>query len=190
MRPLGSSRSRRVDVRVIAATNRPLREEASSGSFRDDLYYRLAVFPIALPSLRERREDILPLAEHFLELHGRRERRPGCTLSAAAASLLLAYHWPGNVRELENEMQRALALADAGERITPKLLSDRVAGILEPIDAAAKLGERLHDSMSRIEGWLIRRSLEKHGGRRAETARVLGITREGLYKKMKRLGVE
>ena len=119
-----------------------------------------------------------------------RERRPGCKLSPAAENLLLAHRWPGNVRELENEMQRALALAEPGERITPKLLSDRVAGILEPIEAAARLGETLHETLARIEGWLIRRSLEKHAGRRAETARKLGITREGLYKKMKRLGIQ
>ena len=190
VRPVGGSRSRRVDVRVVAATNRLLAREVEKGSFREDLYYRLAVFPIPLPPLRKRNEDILPLAEHFLGLHGRRERKLGCTLSAAAASLLLSHNWPGNVRELENEMQRALALAEPGERITPKLLSDRVAGILEPIDAAARQGESLHDTLARIEGWLIRRSLEKHAGRRTETARVLGITREGLYKKMKRLGVE
>ena len=87
-------------------------------------------------------------------------------------------------------MQRALALAEAGEMIPPKLLSDRVAGILEPIEAAANLDGTLRESMARIEGWLIRRSLERHNGRRAETARKLGITREGLYKKMKRLNID
>ena len=190
VRPVGSSRSRHVDVRVVAATNRLLRDEASRGFFREDLYYRLAVFPITVPPLRDRREDILPLAEHFLALHGKREGKRGCRLSRPAAHLLLAYDWPGNVRELENEMHRALALAEPNALILPGLLSDWVREIIEPVAQNVRSGETLRENMNRIEAWLIRRSLERHAGRRAATARKLGITREGLYKKMKRLGVE
>ena len=190
IRPVGSSRSRKIDARVIAATNRPLREAVATGRFRDDLYYRLAVFPIPVPPLRERREDVTALAEHFLEHHGRRENVTGCALSKAAAELLLAYDWPGNVRELENEMQRSLALAEPGALITPRLLSERVRQILEPIRENARPGDTLRDNLNRIEAWLIRRSLEQHGGRRTATARKLGVTREGLYKKMKRLRIE
>ena len=190
VRPLGSARSRGVDVRVIAATNRPPREAVAQGVLREDLYYRLAVFPIAVPPLRDRCEDILPLAEHFLGLHGRRDGKLGCRLSRAAVHLLLAYPWPGNVRELENEMQRVLALAEPGELVAPPLLSDRIVSLIEPVRGSTRPGETLRDSMSRIEAWLIRRSLEHHGGRRAATARKLGITREGLYKKMKRFGIE
>ena len=190
VRPVGSTRSRSVDVRVIAATNRSLRNESASGFFREDLYYRLAVFPITVPPLRERCEDILPLAEHFLERHGRREGKHGCRLSRPAAHLLLAYDWPGNVRELENEMQRALALVEPAGLITPKLLSDWVADIALPISQTCRAGDTLRDNMNRIESWLIRRALEQHGNRRTATARKLGITREGLYKKMKRLNVE
>jgi Nif-specific regulatory protein len=190
VRPVGSSRSRPVDVRVIAATNRSLRDEAARGFFREDLYYRLAVFPITVPPLRERREDILPLADHFLALHGRREGKPGCRLSRPAAHLLLAYDWPGNVRELENEMQRALALVEPAGLVTPKLLSDWVANLVEPIRLSCRAGDTLRDNMNRIESWLIRRALEQHGGRRTAAARKLGITREGLYKKMKRLGID
>ncbi len=175
---------------MIAATNRSLRNEAARGFFREDLYYRLAVFPIAVPPLRARREDILPLAEHFLELYGRREDKQDCRLSRPAAHLLLAHDWPGNVRELENEMQRALALADPGGLITPKLLSEAVCDIVDPIQQTCRAGDTLRDNMNRIEAWLIRRALEQHGGRRTATARKLGITREGLYKKMKRLSVE
>jgi len=189
VRPVGSSRSRPVDVRVIAATNRSLRDEAARGFFREDLYYRLAVFPITVPPLRERREDILLLAEHFLERHGAREGKRDCRLSRPAAHLLLAHDWPGNVRELENEMQRALALVEPGGLITPKLLSDAVAHIALPIQQTCRAGDTLRDNMQRIESWLIRRALEQHGGRRTATARKLGITREGLYKKMKRLGI-
>ena len=190
MRPVGGSRPRPVDVRIVAATNRCLRSEAARGFFRQDLYYRLAVFPIAVPPLRERREDILPLAEHFLSLHGHTEGKHGCRLSSASAHPLLAHDWPGNVRELENEMHRALALARPGELITPKFLSDRITDILEPVAANVRTEETLRENLSRIEAWLIRRSLEEHNGRRAATARKLGVTREGLYKKMKRLNIE
>jgi len=190
LRPLGSARTRAIDVRVIAATNRAPREAVEQGALREDLYYRLAVFPIGLPPLRSRCEDIVPLAEHFLALHGLRDDKRECHLSRAAMHLLLAYPWPGNVRELENEMQRVLALAEPGELIAPPLLSDRILSLVEPVRTPARAGETLRDSMDRIEAWLIRRSLEHHGGRRAATARKLGITREGLYKKMKRYGIE
>jgi len=190
VRPVGGSRSRPVDVRVVAASNRCLRSESARGFFRQDLYYRLAVFPITVPPLRERSQDIVSLAEHFLALHGRAEDKRGCHLSHAAAHLLLAHDWPGNVRELENEMHRALALARPGELITPELLSDRITEILEPVTANVRPGETLRDSINRIEAWLIRRSLEQHSGRRAATARKLGVTREGLYKKMKRLSID
>jgi transcriptional regulator with PAS, ATPase and Fis domain len=188
--PVGGSRPRSIDVRVLAATNRALRDESVRGSFREDLYYRLAVFPIAIPPLRERSEDIVPLAEHFLELHGERDNKQSCRLSQSAIHLLLSHRWPGNVRELENEMQRALALAEPGELITPSLLSDRVKEIIEPIRVGAVRGENLREALDRIEAWLIRRCLDFHGGRRAATARKLGVTREGLYKKMKRLGIQ
>ena len=187
--PVGGNRPRPVDVRVIAATNRDLGEETRAGRFREDLFYRLAVFPITLPSLRERPGDILELANHFLHKHGQREQKPGCQLSAAARRLLLSHAWPGNVRELENEIQRALALAETGECIGPRLLSPRLTGLMEAIAQAPHAGESLHASLCSIEAWLIRRALDHNGGRRALTARKLGVTREGLYKKMKRLGI-
>ncbi len=190
VRPVGGGTNRPVDARVIAATNRDLRFEVANGHFREDLYYRLAVFPISVPPLCDRPEDILPLAEHFLALHGEREGRPGCRFSREAAHLLLSHSWPGNVRELENEVQRILALAEPGEPIDPGLLSERVARALDPVRAVARQGETLRQTLDRIEAWLIRQALERRGGRRAETARILGVTREGLYKKMKRLGIE
>jgi len=190
VRRLGGTRARRVDVRVIAASNRELLAEAQRGTFRQDLYYRLAVFPIRLPPLRERPSDVLPLARHFLALHGRSEGVADVRLDAEAGRLLQAHSWPGNVRELENEMQRALALAEPGETLGAAHFSDRLSGILEPIEANFRAGETLRETLGRIEAWLIRRALETHGGQRAATARRLGITREGLYKKMKRLNVE
>jgi len=190
VRPVGGTRTRRIDVRVIAATNRNLRFEVSNGHFREDLFYRLAVFPIPVPPLRKRPEDVLPLVEHFLHRHGRRERKPGCRVSREAAHLLLSYSWPGNVRELENEVQRALALSEPGGEITPALLSDSVTRIIEPVAAVMREGESLQETLQRVEAWLLRRALEAQGGHRTRTARRLGITREGLYKKLKRLGIE
>jgi len=181
VRPVGGTRTRRIDVRVIAATNRNLRFEVSNGHFREDLFYRLAVFPIPVPPLRKRPEDVLPLVEHFLHRHGRRERKPGCRVSREAAHLLLSYSWPGNVRELENEVQRALALSEPGGEITPALLSDSVTRIIEPVAAVMREGESLQETLQRVEAWLLRRALEAQGGHRTRTARRLGITREGLY---------
>jgi transcriptional regulator with GAF, ATPase, and Fis domain len=187
LRPVGGTRSRRVDVRVIAASNRDLWRQSLGGSFRADLYYRLAVFPIPVPSLRERRGDVLPLAARFLALHG--DVAAPSSLSADAARLLEAYAWPGNVRELENEIQRALALVPPGAALEAAQFSARLREPLAPVAAELQPGETLRESLDRVEAWLIRRELEAHGGRRAETARRLAITREGLYKKMRRLGI-
>jgi DNA-binding NtrC family response regulator len=187
LRPVGGTRSRRVDVRVIAASNRDLWRQSIAGSFRADLYYRLAVFPIQVPSLRERRGDVLPLASRFLALHG--DRAAPSALSPDAARLLQAYAWPGNVRELENEIQRALALVPPGARLEAGHFSARLREPLAPVAAELRPGETLRESLDRVEAWLIRRELDAHGGRRAETARRLAITREGLYKKMRRLGI-
>jgi transcriptional regulator with GAF, ATPase, and Fis domain len=190
VRPVGGTRAKRIDVRLVAATNRDLRTEVGAGHFREDLYYRLAVFPIDVPPLRERPEDVALLAGHFLALHGRREGKPGCHFTRDAERLLVSYAWPGNVRELENEVQRVLALARPGEQIDLALLSPRLHGVLDAVDASVAPGETLHESLQRVEAWLIRRALERSSGRRSATARGLGITREGLYKKMKRLGIE
>jgi len=189
VRPVGSSRTRRIDVRVIAATNRNLRSEARDARFRPDLYYRLAVFPIHVPALRERPLDILPLAEHFLARYAGRGARPERRLAPESGHLLESYGWPGNVRELENEIQRALAIAEPGSEITPSHFSANLFDLVEPVQSEVQPGESLRETLARVEAWLIRRALETHGGRRSSTARRLGITREGLYKKMKRYGI-
>ncbi len=189
VRPIGSSRTRRVDVRVIAATNRNLRREASDARFRPDLYYRLAVFPIHVPPLRERPTDILPLADHFLSRYAKRDGRPEALLSSDSRHLLQSYGWPGNVRELENEIQRALAVSGSDAELTPAQFSTRLFELLEPVHAVVQPGDSLRETLARVEAWLIRHALESNSGRRATTARGLGITREGLYKKMKRYGI-
>jgi transcriptional regulator with PAS, ATPase and Fis domain len=190
IRPVGGTRQIKIQCRIVAATNRILAEEVAAGHFREDLFYRLNVFPIRIPSLRARRADILPLAHYFLALHGPREGKHDCHLSLAAGQLLEGYGWPGNVRELENEMLRALMLSSAGQLITPKVLSPKIIEILEPIAHGSRPDETLREALDRVEAWLIRRALANNGGRKARTARRLGLTREGLYKKMKRLGVE
>lgn len=190
VRPVGETRSRPVLCRIVAATNRLLAHEVESGSFREDLFYRLNVFPIRLPPLRERRRDIVPLAHYFLARHGPREAKFGCHLSLATRHLLEGYHWPGNVRELENEILRALMLAKSGDLITPKLLSPKLVEILEPVAHGARPEETLREALERVEAWMIRRALSHNDGRKTQTAKKLGLTREGLYKKIKRLGLE
>jgi transcriptional regulator with GAF, ATPase, and Fis domain len=190
VRPVGGSRSRAVDVRVVAATNRDLWREGETGAFRPDLYFRLAVFPLHIPPLRERAGDVIRLARHFLDVHARAEEKPGVRLAPEAERLLEAHPWPGNVRELDNEIQRAIALAEPGETLGPEHFSDRMRAILPPIEASLRPGDTLRETLDRVEAWLIREALAAHGDGRTRTARHLGVTREGLYKKMKRLGIE
>jgi transcriptional regulator with PAS, ATPase and Fis domain len=190
IRPVGATLPIAIRCRIVAATNRVLAEEVCGGHFRQDLFYRLNVFPIHIPPLRSRRTDIIPLAHYFLALHGPSEGKLGCHLSLASRQLLEGYGWPGNVRELENEILRALMLTPAGDLITPKMLSPKIIEILEPIAQGARPDETLREALDRVEAWMIRRALTNNGGRKARTARKLGLTREGLYKKMKRLNVE
>jgi transcriptional regulator with PAS, ATPase and Fis domain len=190
IRPVGDTSTRRIHCRIIAATNRLLVDEVECGHFREDLFYRLNVFPIRIPPLRERRRDILPLARHFLALHGPREGKLGCHLSLATTHLLEGYTWPGNVRELENEILRTLMLTPSGQLITPKNLSPKLVEILEPVAHGARPDESLREALERVEAWMIRRALANNNGRKTRTAQKLGLTREGLYKKMKRLSVE
>ncbi|HVO35023.1 MAG TPA: helix-turn-helix domain-containing protein, partial [Gemmatimonadales bacterium] len=154
----------------------------AGGRFREDLFYRLAVFPIRVPPLRERPEDVLALAAHFLAQHAGGAHGAPPALAPDAAALLQAYAWPGNVRELENEIQRALALAEPGDPVPAACFSERITSVVEPVESAARDGETLRETLGRIEALLIRRALDSLGGRRAATARRLGITREGLYK--------
>lgn len=183
VRPLGAARERSVDVRVISATNRDLFALAEAGKVRRDLYYRLHVFPVELPPLRSRIEDIVPLAEQFLVQH--REGGSLRYIAPDAARLLENYPWPGNVRELENEIERILASARGESEVTARMLSMRVQG-LGPALPADPGGESLRETMARFEAWVLGRALERHGGRRIATARSLGITRECLYKKLRR----
>jgi DNA-binding NtrC family response regulator len=186
IRPVGGSMARTVDVRVIAATNRDLGECVREGRFRRDLYYRLRVFPIRLPPLRERREDIRLLAVHLLDrlstLEGKRLRG----FDARALRLLERYPWPGNVRELENEIHRLVLCAEPGDRVTPDLLA---SWIVEGAPSAAADGTRpLKEIVREVELATIRARLRDHGYHRTATARSLGMTRESLWAKLRQLG--
>ena len=172
--PLGATAPRAVDVRVISATNRELDEALKSGQFREDFYYRLNVFAIRVPPLRERREDILPIADRFLAGRG----LPAEKLSPTARDRLRMRSWPGNVRELENALERALILAGEGEVQPDHLGGDGVFGERSP-----RAGDLLVEGfeLDAFEREVIFAAIEKAGGNKTQAARLLGVTRRRLY---------
>jgi len=183
-----------VDVRVLAATNRDLEAHVKAGSFREDLYFRLEVFPIRVPSLGERREDIPLLVAHFLEKHCRLLKRPVPDMSAAAMIELEAREYRGNVRELSNLIERALLLTDPGEAVLAEHLFDRPAaeggGELAAPLAVGQDDKGLYDAVAEFERAFIADRLDRHGGSRTHTAKSLGISTRWLIKKMQRHGLK
>ena len=189
IRPLGGTGVRRVDVRIVAATNRELEVEVKAGRFREDLYYRLKVFPIRVPPLRERREDVPLLARHFLERYSREFGKSIAGFADETLSILSAYDWPGNVRELENEVQRLVIQAEPGERIGPEILSPRVRQIEGILTQANNAKGTLREMVDQVERHILVDALKDHGNNKTAAAKSLGITREGLHKKLKQLGI-
>ncbi len=189
IRPLGSTQERRVNVRIVAATNRNLEKEVAEGRFREDLYYRLKVFPIRVPPLRERRDDVPLLAEHFLRRYATELGKAAAGYSQQAMELLQSYDWPGNVRELQNEVQRLVIQIEAGEFITPALLSPRIRQIEGLIDRVKPTKGTLKEMMDQLERWLLIEALREHDNNKTAAARTLGITREGLHKKLRGFGL-
>jgi Nif-specific regulatory protein len=189
VRPLGSTTAKKVDVRIVAATNRNLEQEVSEGRFREDLYYRLRVFPLTLPPLRERREDIPLLANHFLNKYTHEYCKNIDGISQTAAELLTSYAWPGNVRELENEMQRVVIQADADGFVLPEHLSPRIRQVESLLDRIAPKKGTLKGMMAQVERWILAEALRDHGNNKSATAKTLGITREGLHKKLSKYGM-
>jgi transcriptional regulator with GAF, ATPase, and Fis domain len=189
IRPVGATSEKQVDVRIICATNRDLSAEVEKGRFRQDLYYRLMVFPIKLPPLRDRREDIPSLAAHFLKRYADEYRLeiPGFTQDALDA--LASYNWPGNIRELENEIQRLVIQAESGHWIEITDLSPRLRKVEGTITRIAPKQGTLKEMMEQVERWLITEALRDHGNNKTKTAQTLGITREGLHKKLAKFGV-
>lgn len=187
IRPVGGEQSRRVDVRIIAATNQNLEERVASGEFREDLFYRLNVLHIHLPPLRERREDIGPLIDFFLGAEPKRLAIDGYyEIEHEAMSTMVEYDWPGNIRELQNVVDRALILADS-DRITVADLPPHVTSGSESIIAggeAAALDGHLRDQTRLFEIAVIQRAIEESGGDRKIAAERLGIGLSTLYRKL------
>ena len=197
---LGSLRSIHCDVRIVAATNQDLQQRVKDGKFREDLYFRLAVFPIRIPPLRERKNDILPLAEHFLLRYGRTMGRQGLKLSPASQNDLSNYAWPGNVRELENAIQRALLLSD-GDMIEPADIELHGSQTTAPPASSAQQtaldGTPLAyvsdqestasgaQDMDSIEREHILKVLKQVGGNRKEAVNILGLSERALRYKLK-----
>jgi two-component system response regulator AtoC len=180
-----------VDARFVAATNRDLAREVTDGRFRNDLYYRIHVVSVALPPLRERREDVKLLAEEFLARAGAQVGRPGLKLSRSALGVLERYSWPGNVRELENAIEHAVALSDGGvidEQDLPEAIV--AGGRTEALRDAVRAGQLdLEEATSRFEQELLREALERSEWNQTRAAEQLGITRRVLKLKMDRYGL-
>ncbi len=190
-RRLGGVRDIQVDVRVMAATNRKLTEAIHEGKFRLDLYYRLNVIQVSLPALRERKEDILPLAEHFVRLYNTKFKRDIQGISHPAGKLLLSHAWPGNVRELRNVVERAMVLEDA-DRIQSESLQISSNGTGIPETLYATVGESeapFQTSLEEAEKNLLSRALRRSGGNQTRAAVLLGITRDTLRYKMKKFNL-
>ncbi|HMH64277.1 MAG TPA: sigma-54 dependent transcriptional regulator, partial [Rhizomicrobium sp.] len=212
--PVGSKRPVKVDVRIIAATNRDLGQMARANTFREDLYYRLNVFPVLVPSLRDRTGDIAPLARHFIERFSAEENKQVAGLTAQASQLLEKFNWPGNVRQLENTIFRAVVLCDGAlldvcdfPQIAAAMGVDTVVRQNAPAQAAGgqappalpqtsayALG--VTDSSGHVrkfeemESEIIRMSIARYDGHMSEVARRLGIGRSTLYRKLKEYGLE
>jgi two-component system response regulator AtoC len=185
IRRLGDTKDVKVDVRIITATHRDLAAEAKAGRFREDLYYRINVLPIAIPPLRARREDINLLIDHFLARNNARLGTHIRGLSQEARRLLLEYAWPGNVRELENTIERAMVLADADVLETSDL-PERLRDALDPVQVQLATGElSIKKTSAAIEEILIRRALTKTRGNRTRAAEVLEISHRALLYKIK-----
>jgi len=184
VRPVGSRRPVKIDVRIIAATNRDLLERVREGEFREDLYYRLNAVEIGLPALAERLDDIPLLVRFFLDKLGEKHGNPK-EIEDDVISCLIRRGWPGQVRELANEVSRLYFLSD--ERIDdPELVRPAAAGsptaVSDPMPESLKLED--------VERVAIQRALKSSGGRKEQAAKLLGISRAGLYAKIRRLGVE
>ena len=184
---VGGAQPHKVDVRVVAATSRMLRDEVAEGRFREALFFRLNVIPIYTLPLRERRDDVLPLARHFLAGHAAKSGRH-LTLSPEAEGALLSYTWPGNIRELQNVIERAVVLA-SGETIRNEDLLLEHNGVAAAGTATTSHAGSLQDDVDRATASRINAALAASNGHRAEAARSLGIDRTTLYRLMKRLGI-
>ncbi len=189
--PVGATEIRKVDVRIIAATNRNLKEMVEAGTFREDLYYRLNVINLRVPPLRERKEDIPLLAEFFLQKAGDANGGAKRMLTKRALEKLYDYPWPGNVRELQNEMERLVVLAGDETKILPETLSPKILEVSEKSKVqGARLQGKLKDALEDLEREMIREGLRRTGWNKSKLAKELGISRAGLIMKVEKYGLD
>ncbi len=195
--PLGEPQPVKVDVRVIAATNARLEQLVAEGRFREDLFYRLNVVRLKLPPLRERREEIPPLVDHYLRKYGDEQKRGRLTLSDETLEYLLLYAWPGNLRQLANEVRRMVAMAEADSTLTPAQLSPEIQASRRTIPAVpaeepavrVRIDQPLPVAVEILEQTMVKIALDRTHGRVEEAARMLGISRKGLFLKRRRWGL-
>ncbi|MHC4862232.1 MAG: sigma-54 interaction domain-containing protein, partial [Planctomycetota bacterium] len=188
VRPVGAKKTAKVDVRILCATNKDLRQRMLEGQFREDLFYRINVITVTVPPLRDRREDIALLVEHFIEKTAEEMGLPRKEMERDATALLTAYSWPGNVRELDNEVKKAMALSE--DVIAVEDLSPHIQG--EGADQEPNLVPQkgtLKETMEATEKTIIVRALDETGGNQTRAAKNLGISRVWLRKKMEKYGL-
>jgi two-component system response regulator HupR/HoxA len=211
VQPIGEKRPIKVDVRVIAATNMPLEEKVAEGTFREDLFYRLNVIRLRVPPLRERRSEIPPIVNYYINHYSSRFGKHEITFTPQTIDLLMVCNWEGNVRQLCNEIQRIIARAVDGEVVTPEHLSPELKRAARPLTtfgdgdnvrpiasydrpvmpfAGISAGGTLEDAVSELEMQMIRSSLSRHNWNISRVANELGLTRRGLYLKLTRYGIE
>jgi DNA-binding NtrC family response regulator len=195
--PLGEPQPIAVDVRVIAATNAKLEQLVAEGRFREDLFYRLNVVRLKLPPLRERREEIPALVDHYLRKYGEELKKGRLILSDETLEYLLLYSWPGNLRQLANEVRRMVAMAERDSTLTPAQLSSEIQASRRTIPATptgdpevrVRIDQPLPAAVQLLEQTMVKVALDKTHGRVEEAARMLGISRKGLFLKRRRWGL-
>jgi DNA-binding NtrC family response regulator len=195
---LGEPQPVKVDVRVIAATNADLEALVAEGKFREDLFYRLNVVRLRVPPLRERREEIPPLIDHYLRTFAEQQKKGRLALDDETLEYLVLYRWPGNVRQLVNEISRMVAYAEPDSTITPALLSAEVQASRRTVrvlpgeepEIRVRLDQPLGDAVDAIERVMVIRALERAHGNYENAARLLGISRKGLFLKRRRWGMQ
>ncbi len=182
--PVGYHQPKKVDVRILASTNRDLKAEVAANRFRQDLFFRINVFSVTIPPLRERKKDILPLADFFLQRLSQKLNRKVGRFSEETQNLLLSYSWPGNVRELQNEIERLVLLSEPDREIAPELLSDHIRQRHRP---SPHSDGNLKSAVRDLEEEMIRKTLARFGQNKSRTARALGISRQSLLKKLRKM---
>jgi DNA-binding NtrC family response regulator len=195
--PLGEPQPIKVDVRVVVATNGKLEQLVAEGRFREDLFYRLNVVRLKLPPLRERREEIPPLVDHYLRKYGEELKKGRLTLSDETLEYLLLYSWPGNLRQLANEVRRMVAMAERDSTLTPAQLSSEIQASRRTIPATptadpevrVRIDQPLPAAVQLLEQTMVKSALDRTHGRVEEAAKMLGISRKGLFLKRRRWGL-